>query len=116
MSPKEISKFLIGIELFNELTDEQRLVCATNMKILEAKKGTVLIEQGSNRDTLFIIQKGTVTEYIERDKNKRTVLNHYKASEVFGEGALMDNYPYAMSAKAATDCRCWWRSARRPRP
>jgi aspartate ammonia-lyase len=105
MSPKEISKFLIGIELFNELTDEQRLVCATNMKILEAKKGTVLIEQGSNRDTLFIIQKGTVTEYIERDKNKRTVLNHYKASEVFGEGALMDNYPYAMSAKAATDCR-----------
>ncbi len=105
MSPIEISKFLIGIELFNELTDEQRLVCATNMKILDVKKGAVLIEQGSNRDTLFIIQKGTVTEYIDRDKNKRTVLNHYKPSEVFGEGALMDNYPYAMSAKAATDCR-----------
>ena len=35
MSPQEISKFLIGIELFNELTDEQRLVCASNMKILE---------------------------------------------------------------------------------
>ncbi|MFA7326885.1 MAG: aspartate ammonia-lyase [Candidatus Kapaibacterium sp.] len=105
MSPKEISKFLVGIELFNELSDEQRLVCATNMKILDVKKGTILIEQGSDRDTLFIIQKGTVTEYIERDKNKRTVLNHYKPSEVFGEGALMDNYPYAMSAKAATDCR-----------
>ncbi|PKL79524.1 MAG: aspartate ammonia-lyase [Ignavibacteriae bacterium HGW-Ignavibacteriae-4] len=105
MSPKEISKFLVGIELFNELSDEQRLVCSTNMKILDVKKGTILIEQGSDRDTLFIIQKGTVTEYIERDKNKRTVLNHYKPSEVFGEGALMDNYPYAMSAKAATDCR-----------
>jgi aspartate ammonia-lyase len=105
MSPKEISKFLIGIELFNELTDEQRLVCASNMKILEVKKGTILIEQGSNRDTLFIIQKGTIHEYIEKINNRKVVLNHYKAAEVFGEGALMDNYPYAMSAKAATDSR-----------
>lgn len=105
MSPQEISKFLIGIELFNELTDEQRLVCASNMKILEAKKSTILIEQGSNRDTLFIIQKGTIHEYIEKTNNRKVILNHYKASEVFGEGALMDNYPYAMSAKAATDSR-----------
>ncbi|MCB0701227.1 MAG: aspartate ammonia-lyase [Candidatus Kapaibacterium sp.] len=105
MSPKEISKFLIGIELFNELTDEQRLECASQMKIIEAKKGTILIEQGSNRDTLFIIQKGTIHEYIEKPNNRRVVLNHYKASEVFGEGALLDNYPYAMSAKAATDSR-----------
>ncbi|MER3328210.1 MAG: cyclic nucleotide-binding domain-containing protein, partial [Candidatus Kapaibacterium sp.] len=105
MSPNEISKFLIGIELFNELTDEQRLECANNMKILEAQKGTNLIEQGSNRDTLFIIQKGTVSEYIDRDKEKRKILNYYKAGEIFGEGALMDNYPYALSAKANTDCR-----------
>ncbi len=105
MSPKEISKFLIGIELFNELNDEQRLECANNMKVLEVKKGTVLIKQGSNRDTLFIIQKGSIHEYIDKSNSKRTILNHYKACEVFGEGALMDNYPYAMSAKAATDSR-----------
>lgn len=105
MSPKEISKFLIGIELFNELNDEQRLECANNMKVLEAKKGAILIKQGSNRDTMFIIQKGVVNEFIDREKKKRKILNHYKAGDVFGEGALMDNYPYAMSAKAVTDCR-----------
>lgn len=105
MSPKEISQFLFGIELFNELSDEQRLECATNMKVLDVKKGTVLIEQGSNRDTLFVIQKGTVNEYIDRDKKTRKILNLYKASDVFGEGALLDNYPYALSAKAVSDCR-----------
>jgi len=105
MSPQEISKFLFGIELFNELTDEQRLECASNMKIIEAKKGEILIEQGSDRDTLFIINKGVVSEYIDKDKENRHILNNYKAGEVFGEGALMDNYPYAMSAKASSNCR-----------
>ena len=76
MSPQEISKFLFGIELFNELTDEQRLECASNMKIIEAKKGEILIEQGSDRDTLFIINKGVVSEYIDKDKENRHILNN----------------------------------------
>ena len=105
MSPKEISKFLSGIEIFNELSDEQRLECATYMQVLDAKKGTILIKQGSDRDTLFIIQKGTVNEFIDRENDKRKILNHYKACDVFGEGALLDNYPYALSAKATTDCK-----------
>ncbi|TNE35691.1 aspartate ammonia-lyase [bacterium] len=101
MSSQEISKYLFGIELFNELTDEQRLVCASFMKVETATKGKVLIEQGSNRDKLFVIQKGTINEYL--NNNKRNILNHYKAGEVFGEAALLDNYPYAMSAKASSD-------------
>lgn len=105
MSPQEISKSLFGIELFNELTDEQRLECATFMKVVEAKKGDILIKQGSDRDTLFVINKGIVSEYIDKEKEKRHILNNYKAGEVFGEGALMDNYPYAMSAMATTDCQ-----------
>lgn len=104
MSPQEISKALSGIELFNDLSDEQRLECSTYMKVVIAKKGEVLIQQGSNRDNMYVIHKGNVTEYIDRDKAKIKVLNHYKAGEVFGEGALLDNYPYAMSAKAATEC------------
>lgn len=105
MSPKEISKFLSGIEIFNELSDEQRLECATYMQVLDVKKGTILIKQGSNRDTLFILKEGTVNEFIDRENNKRKILNHYKTCDVFGEGALLDNYPYALSAKATTDCQ-----------
>lgn len=50
MSPQEISKYLIGIELFNELTDKERLICSEFMKIEEVQKGELLIEQGMNRD------------------------------------------------------------------
>ena len=105
MSPQEISKFLFGIELFNDLSDEQRLECANYMEVKEVHRGELLIEQGSDRDKLYVIQKGTVGEYIDRKSGGRKVLNHYKKGDIFGEGALLDNYPYSMSAKASSDCR-----------
>jgi aspartate ammonia-lyase len=102
MSPQEISKYLFGIELFNELTDKERLICSKYMTVETAKKGELLIEQGTSRDKLFVVQKGTIKEFLNNERKR--ILNHYKAGEVFGEGALMDNYPYAMSAKASSDC------------
>ena len=105
MTTEEISKALFGIELFNELSDEQRNICAEHMEVKEFTKGEIIVEQGQNRDCLYVIQKGTISEFTTKENGTTRTINRFKRNEVFGEGSLMDNYPYSLSAKASTDCR-----------
>lgn len=105
MTTVEISKALFGIELFHELSDEQRHICAQHMEVKEFQKGELIVEQGENRDCLYVIQKGTISEFATSDSGKTRTINRFKRNEIFGEGSLMDNYPYSLSAKASTDCR-----------
>ena len=105
MNTEEISNALFGIELFNELTDEQRNICAQHMEVKQFEKGEVIVEQGQNRDRLFVIQKGTISEFSTKENGTTKTINRFKRNEIFGEGSLMDNYPYSLSAKASTDCR-----------
>ncbi|MFN3195628.1 MAG: aspartate ammonia-lyase [Chlorobiota bacterium] len=105
MTIEEISKVLFGIELFHELNDEQRMKLAQHMEVREVKKGEIIVEQGQNRDCLFVIQKGTISEFTTKENGATRTINRFKRNEVFGEGSLMDNYPYSLSAKASTDCR-----------
>src|SRR6056300_239292 len=98
MTTVEISKVLFGIELFDELNDEQRLKIAQHMDVKEIKKGEIIVEQGQNRDCLFVLQKGTISEFSTKENGATRTINRFKKNEVFGEGSLMDNYPYSLSA------------------
>lgn len=78
MNTEEISKALFGIELFNELSDEQRHICAKHMEVKEFKKGEIIVEQGENRDCLYVIQKGTISEFATSKKGLQPFLSKGK--------------------------------------
>lgn len=103
MTAKDITAFLSEIELFIDLTDEQRSIVAEYMQLEKISDGQTIIEAGEDRNKLFVIKEGAVEEYKKNDLGKIRVIHYYKTKDFFGEGSLLDNYPHSLSARTCED-------------
>lgn len=68
------------------------------------RKNTILIEEGDEANTLFIIVDGRVKAYISKE-GKEIVLNTHGPGEYFGEIALLTNSPRETSFITLEDSR-----------
>ncbi len=66
------------------------------------RQGDVLIEQGNQADSAFIINDGTIDITITR-KEREVVLQQLNKGDFFGELALLAQFDWFFSARAATD-------------
>ncbi len=66
------------------------------------RQGDLLIEQGNQADSAFIINDGMI-DVIITHKKREVVLQHLNKGDFFGELALLAQFDWFFSARAATD-------------
>ncbi len=104
--------FLRGINLFQDLKDDEleQMLGLTQTRKFPA--GAVIIQEGETGDSLFIMLSGEVeitkqlTLVLEEDTPKERVMIRLKAEDgvYFGEMTLLENEVRSATVTALTDC------------
>ncbi|MFZ0257203.1 MAG: Crp/Fnr family transcriptional regulator [Gammaproteobacteria bacterium] len=83
--------------LFPELTSESLKQIAAHGTMRTYPKNTVLIHEGDQTDSFYVILKGKVKVYASDEDGKEIILNIQGAGKYFGELALIDSAPRSAS-------------------
>jgi len=75
------------------------------MKTVKFKAGDIIIHEGDEGDTAFLITAGVVEVSVGQDSKAR-VLGRLAEAEVFGEMCLIDPGPRSATVRALTDTEC----------
>lgn len=81
-------------------------VLATYMQPFALLQSQVLIEQGAQDRTLYLVESGSLTVHYEDDKG-RVRLALVGAGSAVGEGAFFTRQPRAATVQAAGPCKIW---------
>ncbi len=100
LPPAEIDGFLAAIELFSDLTPAEREAVAARLKLVSYEAGQALFEENQPRESLFLIYRGAVRLYKKSPLGEEKELARFRRFDFLGEGALMDDYPHATTARA----------------
>lgn len=95
-----------------QLTPQQWDILAGYMQPFAMQPGQVLIEQGSNEQTLYFIESGTLSVHYEDDKG-RVRLALVAAGTVIGEGAFFSRLPRNATVQASNASKVWCLTALR---
>lgn len=90
-------KILKNMPLFKDLDQMEIIQVAKRIKNRKVKKGTLIIEEGSQEGSLFIIKKGKATVYRLNKKGERKILGKFEKGQWFGEVSLIDHLPRSAS-------------------
>jgi aspartate ammonia-lyase len=103
MQTEIIDGFLKEIELFQDLNPQERLTIIDLIEIINYNKDEIIFEQNTPRRRLFIIFQGKVELYKRTHFGEEKRIGYFAKCDFLGEGALMDDYPHALSARAVED-------------
>ena len=95
-----------------QFTQQQWEILAGYMQPFAMQPGQVLIEQGSNDQTLYFIESGTLSVHYEDDKG-RIRLALVAAGTVIGEGAFFSRLPRNATVQASNASKVWCLTALR---
>jgi CRP/FNR family transcriptional regulator, cyclic AMP receptor protein len=68
------------------------------------KKNMVLIQQGDETNSLYILLEGEMKVYIEDDQGRELTVKMLKPGDSFGELALLGDFPRVANVMTTTDC------------
>lgn len=100
MDIKTISAFLKNIELFKDLTDQERELIAHKVKVRNLKANEFLFQENTLRKNLFLIYEGEVELFKKTSFGEEKRLTFFSKFDFLGEGALLDDYPHSTSARS----------------
>ncbi|MFN0040051.1 MAG: Crp/Fnr family transcriptional regulator [Burkholderiales bacterium] len=96
---------LKGVAVFGGLTDDDIGILTERAATRTYPKGAVIVNEGDEGNSLFLIQSGAVKVYLSDEKGKEVVLSTEGPGEYFGELALFDEAPRSSSVAALESCR-----------
>jgi CRP/FNR family cyclic AMP-dependent transcriptional regulator len=91
--------------LFSELTPQHLKTITAHGVHRQYPKQTILITEGDNSDSLYVIEEGQVKAYVSDEHGKEFTLSMLGPGEHFGELALIDSTPRSASVVTMTPCR-----------
>lgn len=94
------------VELFSELTDEERRELAARLKVAPFVNGEALTKQGAEAHWLYIIIEGTAEVQVAVD-GKRERVASIGEGDFFGEMGMMTGEPRRATVAALTDMLCY---------
>lgn len=108
MNTTNIGKFLHRTDLFRDLSEQQIAFIVPLLKERHAREGSVIIQQGTPADNLYIIISGEA-EVIKKEPDSNILhgLSILGPGEVLGELAFLDQGQRSASVRAKTDCHLW---------
>jgi CRP/FNR family cyclic AMP-dependent transcriptional regulator len=91
------------ISPFDALSDDEVESFASHAVVRKFKKNTLVIYQGDETDSLYIIREGEMKVYVEDDNGKELIVRMLGEGDSFGELALLGEFPRSANVMATTD-------------
>jgi len=90
--------------MFSGLDDKEKLVVVDAMEEKKSFKGEVVIKEGDEGESLYVVASGTLScTKVFKGQNDPTFLKRYEPGEAFGELALLYNAPRAATITSDGD-------------
>lgn len=93
------------LHLFSELNPSDTDILTSHGTIRSYPTNSILINEGDNTDSLYVVMEGEVKVYASDESGKEVILNMLGAGEYFGELALVDEEPRSASVKTMQPTR-----------
>jgi len=88
---------LENIAIFSELSQPELEVLENHMITRTFRKNTVVINEGDEAKSLYIILSGKVKVFLSNADGKEIIINTQGTGDHFGELALLDDAPRSAS-------------------
>ncbi|VAX09109.1 cAMP-binding proteins - catabolite gene activator and regulatory subunit of cAMP-dependent protein kinases [hydrothermal vent metagenome] len=98
-------ELLGGIPLFSGLTESELNTLFQHSSIRKYEKNTIVINDGDDDSTLYVIISGRVKVFLKDENGKEVILNHMVAGEYFGELALLEQVKRSASVITVQPCQ-----------
>lgn len=95
-------RFISNIGFFEPMTSEECNFVAERGKIKTWQAGEVILEQGEEGRSMFVILGGLVKAYIIGQNNEEAYVGQIQTGELFGEMSLLTNEPRSATVKSVT--------------
>lgn len=100
MDKNVIIEFLRKIELFRDLTEDERISIAGKIELRHYEAGELLFTEHNKRKNLYLIYEGEIELFKKTPFGEEKRLTIFGKYDFMGEGALMDDSPHSTSARA----------------
>ncbi len=70
------------------------------------KKGTIIINEGDDSHSIFLLLKGKATAFTEDKEGNEFIVNTFTENDCFGELAALDGSPRTANVISKTECEC----------
>ena len=94
---------LTKTDLFSGLDDADIEMVASQTVLRQFPKNTVIVSQGDDTDSIYVIVKGKVDVFLHNDKGKEIIINTMGECESFGELAPLGGIPRQASIITTED-------------
>ncbi|NKB38113.1 MAG: cyclic nucleotide-binding domain-containing protein [Gammaproteobacteria bacterium] len=94
---------LFDLDLFQGVSDSQKIALRTATKTVHLEQGEILFEQGTSATHFYFVLDAWVSVLRLHESGARTVLHVFGANESFAEVAAMAIGDYPAAAEAATN-------------
>ena len=98
------SELLNQIPMFEPLQQDEKTSLAEHFNIRRHAKNTVVINEGDETNSFYLILSGRVKVYLNDESGKEFVLNVQEKGEYFGEISLLDGGPRSASVMTLEAC------------
>lgn len=96
--------FLGTVIPYNTL-DEEGLQSLADIAVRRSyKKNMMIIQQGDDANTMFILIEGEMRVFVEDEQGKQLTVRILKSGDSFGEVALVGDFPRTASVVTTTAC------------
>ncbi|MDH5395488.1 MAG: Crp/Fnr family transcriptional regulator [Gammaproteobacteria bacterium] len=101
---KDIEAFK-DISLFNGLSSDDLIILASHSTIKHYKKNTVIVNNGDETSSLYVILEGQLNAYVDDEQGKAIILSQMGPGESFGELSLLSNKSRSASVISTSPCK-----------
>lgn len=105
MAPKPEPAIFENVPLFAQLQSGELKVLEQHAVIRTYTRNTVIINEGDEASTLYVILSGQVKVFLSNEEGKEIIINTQSPGEHFGELALIDSAPRSASVMTVEKTR-----------
>ncbi len=99
----ELLKFLNGVPLFSNLTENSLNILARASRTQRVEKGKFIFFQADPSDFAYIVRVGEISIVLNSPDGRDMVINEMHAGDIFGELGILTGQPRSTSAVTRTD-------------
>ncbi len=105
ISPEVRSRQLSHLPLFSDLPEKDLLELSEILKELNYKRNAIVISQGDDTRSLYIVLSGRLKVLASDEEGNQTIFSFLGTGDFFGELSLLDDAPRSASVVTVEDTR-----------
>lgn len=100
-----MEQILKKIPLFTDLEEDELQTIASHAAIKSYPKNAIIINEGDDTNSMYIIQSGKVKVFLSNEDGKEVILKIMKPGDYFGELSILDSAPRSASIMTMEPCK-----------